>query len=645
MRRLRLIFMLAILANTVLAQFQNVSSEAGIEHISVSPILMGGGAVFIDYNNDGWQDIIVTGGITNDRVYKNINGERFEEDLLALPYYRSSSTLTSAVLALDYNNDGCRDLLVCNFNKSETNFLLENNCEGGYIDVTNESGIFGKAASMGAAIRDINDDGFQDIYIINYIEQVGFIRDASDNVIDYDHQCYSDFIFINNGDGTFTESSAALEVSSGCGLAVIELDFLEDETKGFYVANDFGEYLTPNQVVNYNQSGSSYSGLDIGLYAMGIAVGDIDQDLDLDLYVTNFGSNALLFREGDSFVDRAAEFGVENRISTDTFFSVSWGTFFIDIDNDSDQDLFVSNGYIPSSSIVYSGQFDANKLFLNADGVMNDRTEIVGLDDVAIGRGAIRGDYDNDGYLDILVCNINSADVGSTEARSYKLYRNITGDAFPKNYLKLFLKGAVDKDAYGTIATSYRNGIGNKQILLSSGTHASQSEKSLHFGLGSEEMIDSLVIKWSNGASSNFYDLPTNKSYLADQGESTIKILGCTDTESSNYDASAEVSWGCEFSSSTNVRDNKSSVQSYTINPNPVTTNTSLSVQLVFDTYQTDVQIQVLDVLGESYFEQSINVNGVALSTNIPVSRLSKGVYFILVSDDQGVTSKKFIKL
>ena len=111
------------------AQFRNVSAEVGIEHISVSPILMGGGATFIDYNNDGWQDIIVTGGTTNDKVFKNINGQRFEEDLNALPFYRTNSTLTSAVQGLDFNNDGCRDILISNFNKNEGNILLQNDCK------------------------------------------------------------------------------------------------------------------------------------------------------------------------------------------------------------------------------------------------------------------------------------------------------------------------------------------------------------------------------------------------------------------------------------------------------------------------------------------------------------------------------------
>lgn len=616
---------------TVNAQFLNVSADVGIEHISVSPILLGGGAVFIDYNDDGWQDIVVTGGTTKDRVFKNLNGERFEEDLKALPFYRTNLTLTSAIQGLDFNNDGCRDLLISNFSKTESNILLQNDCNGQYINVSESAGITHRAASIGAAIRDINNDGFQDIYIINYIETVGFKRNDQDEVVDYDHQCYADFLYINNGDGTFTEAGSMANVSSGCGLAVAELDFLEDGSLGFYVANDFGESLTPNEVKPYTGSSEMISGLDIGLYAMGVAVGDIDMDQDLDLYITNFGSNALLIRDGTTFTDQAEAYNVENRISTDTLLSVSWGTFFFDMDNDMDQDLFVSNGFIPSSAIVFSGQFDANKLYINDSGTMNDQSEGVGIDDVSIGRGAIKGDYDNDGYIDILVCNINSSDVGSSEFLTYKLYRNVTGDVLDKNYAKVLLEGEDDLDAYGSIATAYVGGLGIKQILMSSGTHASQSEKSLHFGLSDNTIIDSLEVKWSNGLNSTFYNLDANQFYNVSQSTNMVDVLGCMDPAAQNYNATATLDYACIVErGGTSVGNlNDIDLEVFISGNNIVFSGTDK-----FD----DIAAKLYNVLGQEIFRHIIDGDIVRDVGNLPI-----GVYYLLLEADGKYYSDKFL--
>ena len=174
-----------------------------------------------------------------------------------------------------------------------------------------------------------------DIYVLNYIDTLIFERDASGEIIGFDHQCIPNMLYLNNGDFTFSEMTAAYQASGhGCALAVAPV-FLDNGNRGIYLANDFGEYLHPNEFLWFNEDTNTFEeqaatmGLDQAMFGMGIAVGDIDGDLDLDYYVTNMGKNVLMENVDGKYVDRADVDGVDDTFANEIERTTGWGTFFL----------------------------------------------------------------------------------------------------------------------------------------------------------------------------------------------------------------------------------------------------------------------------------------------------------------------------
>lgn len=610
--------------------FVDQTKELGLEHIHVIRSYLGGGAVFVDYDNDGWQDIYLTGGEVPDKLYRNIEGRMFKDVSFDLPFVKGSK-ISTGVVALDFDNNGCRDLFITTLNKDFPNVLLRNNCDGFYTNVSVPAGISHGACSMGANIQDINLDGFPDIYVINYVEDEKFIENVEGEIIGYDHTCQSDFLYINNGDGTFAESSEQLGVgNTGCGLAVTSLGFLENDARGYYIANDFGEWIEPNVLLNVSDPSDNAGtyGLDIGLYGMGIAVGDIDNDQDFDLYITNIGKNALMVNQDNLFQNQASAFNIENEFVEDSLLSVSWGSFFADLDNDMDLDLFVSNGTVPTAPFLAGSPFDPSVLYVNNEGTMTDMTLEWGLRNLAINRGAIFGDYNNDGFLDILVTSILEDDLGSSEFLTFKLFKN---KGSGNNYIKLILEGAHDRDAFGSIITLYAEDIARKQVLLSSATHASQHEKAINFGLSSLNSLDSILVKWPNGNAQTFTGLEINSTYQLSQVDGSSALLGCTDPESENYDPNAQINHGC--------------IAKFTSRANPIE---ELSVKLYVGGNQLyfegelgsrgHLSIKVFNAIGQLVLSRPRH----DLSA-INLGALTSGIYTALINFDGLFYSKKIV--
>ena len=198
----------------------------------------------------------------------------------------------------DLDNDGYREILVTT-GWDEPNMLLYNNGDGTFTDVTASAGLIGDTAySTSATFGDFNLDGWLDIYVSNWVDSIGVLHDSLWTVVGYSHRGFANFLYINNGDGTFSEVAQATGAGDmGCGLATSATDYDNDGDIDLYNANDFGEWVIPNVLLRNDGTTftdvSAPSGADIAMYGMGIAVGDYDHDLDLDYYVTNIGANAL----------------------------------------------------------------------------------------------------------------------------------------------------------------------------------------------------------------------------------------------------------------------------------------------------------------------------------------------------------------
>ncbi|NNE54667.1 MAG: VCBS repeat-containing protein, partial [Flavobacteriales bacterium] len=304
--KLALVSVMSLAVHAMRGQgFVEISGEVGIEHLHSATAYMGGGCAWLDFNNDGWEDLYVTGGLISDRLYRN-NGDGSFSDVTAgsgLEFTELANTM--GVCTGDVDRDGNEDIFVITW-RSTTNsqlapsMLFINQGNGLFFEQAEEMGITEAAYSVGGSMIDVNGDGWLDLYSGNYVATPGFLYEDG-AVVGFDHECYEDWIYINNQDGTFTEMAAELNATNdGCTLAVAGTNYDRDEDVDLMIINDFGQWVLPNQLFEYQNGGdtliniSAQTAVDVGLYGMGVAVGDYDEDLDLDYYVTNLGRNVLL---------------------------------------------------------------------------------------------------------------------------------------------------------------------------------------------------------------------------------------------------------------------------------------------------------------------------------------------------------------
>ena len=176
------------------SQFKDLKNDLGFEHAHVHPALMGGGVVLFDLNNDGWEDIYLTGGFARDRLLLNLGDFQFEDITRSLPYIPLTLE-TSGGMSGDFNNDGWADLFITTYDPETPNILLINDQNGGFIEATFTAGISHPGPGIGGTLIDFNNDGHLDVYVNNYIDTLRFERDSiADAIIGYDHVCFSQFL-------------------------------------------------------------------------------------------------------------------------------------------------------------------------------------------------------------------------------------------------------------------------------------------------------------------------------------------------------------------------------------------------------------------------------------------------------------------
>lgn len=505
-----LTFAFLLLGQLVLAQvnFTEKAAAVGINHFHLSPGLIGAGLAVFDYNNDGWEDIWMTGGDKQDALYVNNGDGTFTENGFWAGLLITANYHTKGIVTGDINNDGWRDVFLVTRTESP-NLLLLNNGDGTFISIGSFAGLSDDVAWSGAAtMADFDQNGWLDIYVGNYIEDSDFIYDPTgQTIIGYAHTCQQNFLYLNNGDLTFTEwGSMAGAADEGCALATLATDFNLDGKVDLLVANDFGEWVLPNASLQNNGSdflnNNQFNGMDKEMYGMGIASGDMDQDNDLDYYFTNIGSNALMENKKGHFEDIANVAGVEDEKAGDNL-TVGWGAAFVDVDNDTDLDLFVANGFIPTLAFNQTSVENPDRLFLNKtvpDGETKQFEEVAdisGLGDKGLARGMAHGDFDRDGDQDLVVLP-TSGTAGPQDVDKALFYENETVN--DNNWLDVKLEGTIsNRDAFGA---KMRVVVEDKKWMheiTSGSSHASQNTSIAHLGLGESDKVDNLIIEWPMG--------------------------------------------------------------------------------------------------------------------------------------------------
>ena len=525
-------------------QFTDITERANIKfrHVA-SPEKkyivesMSGGVALFDYDNDGYEDIffvnsltvdlVKTAGKTTSALYHN-NGDGTFTDVTA------KSGLANVgwgmgVAAGDYDNDGFEDLFVTCLGQ---NHLYHNNGDGTFTDVTSKAGVGASHWSTGAAFLDYDNDGRLDLFVSNYVDfdvnhlpEFGKGRTCQFKGVPV--QCgprglpgAHDYLFHNNGDGTFTDVSEKAGVSDPngyYGLGVIASDFDEDGFVDIYVAND----STPCFLYHNNGngtfkeigfiSGTAVNGDGSEQGSMGVTVGDYDHDGKLDLFKTNFADeyNTLYHNDGqDGFTDVS----YKANVAAVSMPYVGWGTKFFDYDNDGWVDLFVANGHVYPQLPNYRQR---NFLFHNNhDGTFNEVGASSGsplkLD--GVGRGVAFGDIDNDGDVDLVISNLDGAPL---------LLRNDGGNS--NNSVLINTVGVKsNRDGIGARVKVIAGDLQQVDEVRSGGSYLSQSDLRLHFGLEARSKINLIEVRWPSGTVDKIRDAGVNRILTIKEGQGLV---------------------------------------------------------------------------------------------------------------------------
>ncbi|RZW55651.1 MAG: T9SS type A sorting domain-containing protein [Flavobacteriaceae bacterium] len=375
-----LLFCIGFQVSNAQIAFADRATALGMSH-SAGTTFLGNGISFFDYNNDGWDDVTMcseTG--TALKFFKNVNGT-FVEEVLITPAITYN---TKQVNWVDIDNDGDKDLFVTS--DTDGNRLFENTGSMTLVDITTTAGIpTGNLYTYGASWGDYNNDGFLDVYISNR-DEVGFST--------------PNYLYRNNGDHTFTDVSTTVGLntdahSSFCS-AFFDMD--NDGDQDLFVANDRNIY--PNFLYKNNGDGtftdiSASSGAGIYMDAMSATIGDYNHDGWMDIYITNtFEGNVFLRNNGnETFQDVATSTGTE-------FNAIGWGSLFFDAENDMDLDIYVSGKLDGNPSLIPYAFYENHN-----DGTFSEPSPTGFESDNSSSYANATGDFNNDGLFDIVVSN------------------------------------------------------------------------------------------------------------------------------------------------------------------------------------------------------------------------------------------------
>ncbi|MBM3241712.1 CRTAC1 family protein [Candidatus Poribacteria bacterium] len=505
--------------------------------------ILGGGAAFFDYDNDGWLDIYLVNGahliepkpkVKPTNVLYHNNGDGTFADVTELAGVGDTGYGVGCS-AGDYDNDGDLDLYVTNFGP---NVLYRNNGDGTFTDVTAFANVGSPLLSTGCAWTDYDNDGDIDLYVANYV----------DWTVETDRACYAkelrvycnpkiypgtrDVLYRNNGDGTFTDVSEKAGIWTAPpnrGLGVVAGDYDNDGDQDLYIANDMdANYLFQNNGdgtfeeigllagVGYGENGEAEAG-------MGADAGDYDNDGLLDFIVGNFQNEPCRLYHNDGY-GLYTDVSYTSGIGEVTYRYLTWGIVFFDYDNDGYKDIFVANGHIQDNIAQFDNTttYEQPNLLLRnrGDGTFEDVTSSAfkGLENNKVSRAVALGDYDNDGDIDILVTNWN----GKVE-----LLRNEGGNR--KNWIKIKTVGvksnrpgigAKIKVVAAEITKEAKlRGLSQFEDVQTSGGYASTHDFSIHFGIGGAEKVDLIEIQWPSGLVQRKENIEANQIVLATEGE------------------------------------------------------------------------------------------------------------------------------
>jgi hypothetical protein len=496
------------------------------------PETLGSGCAFLDYDADGWQDILFVNGMdwpghkrerSTLKLYRNNRNGTFSDVTRAAGL--DIEMYGMGVAVGDYNNDGYPEVLITCVGQ---NRLFKNTGRGTFMDVTKSSGLAGRQAfSTSALWFDFDRDGRLDLFVCNYVkwspEHDVFCSLDGKNKSYCTPEAYRGetcWLFHNRGDGTFEDVTADSGIfdSSSKSLGVAILDYDQDSWPDLLVAND----TQPNKLYRNQRNGTfkdvaveagiAFSAEGKARAGMGVDVADFDNSGTPGIAISNFDNEMIgLYRaSGGGFADVAAQSGV-GLPSKNT---LGFGCVFLDADLDGALDLAVVNGHIDDTvrNVRGVGYAQPAQLFLNnGKGSFHDVAAEIGggFSQPKVGRGLAYGDFDRDGDLDILM---------TTNHGSAYLYRN---DQLAGNRsIRFRLVGTKsNRDAIGSSLRIFQNGLTQSRLVKGGSSYLSQSELPVTFGVGRRDKIDRVVIQWPSARTEEYKQLTTGRAYECVEGK------------------------------------------------------------------------------------------------------------------------------
>ena len=480
--------------------FENVAPSMGITHSVNTDLLYGGNGVsFFDFDNDGWDDITFIQENDSILFYKNNNGN-FE----IIPSFVFNPGQTRQVLWVDYDNDGDNDLFITATNGLAR--LLNNDGSFNFTDVSVAAGLsIFNTNNFGVSFADFDHDGFLDFYLARYY--------LSGNASDPNQ---TNALYKNNGDGTFTNVTLTAGVGNGIqpSFMGIWIDIDNNSWPDLYVINDrvlWGNSLYLNQgdgtFLDYtDESGTIMFGED----PMGATFEDYDNDEDLDILISNGGPPSKPIRLyknlGDStFTNVATSLGIHVNVTN----HCTWGSTWLDVENDSYKDLYVTTGLLTmdASNEIRSYLFRSNTALS-----FDDSPGVFPANHVAASYSCAKGDFDNDGFADLVVQN----------AKNFNsfIWKNKFANTTTNSYIKVTLEGvAANKMAIGSWINVYCDNDVYSHYTRAGEGFVSQNSQHYIFGLGDNLKADSIIVTYPSGTVDTYYNKPADMSYHFIEGE------------------------------------------------------------------------------------------------------------------------------
>jgi hypothetical protein len=479
--------------------YVNVAPEQGLDFLIPVQAMpfnseVGCGVSFFDFDGDGWDDL--TFANTNDSLlfYRNDGGV-----LQRLPSVLFGAGHVKQVLWVDVDNDGDKDLFVTTYNGPLR--LLRNDGDWTFTDISESSGLpQGNRKHFGASFGDYDKDGFLDLHVCTFIH-----GPAIPDVTRWNQ------LYRNNGDGTFTDVTIAAGVGNGmrASFQSVWIDVDVDGWPDLFVINDFA----PGNALFRNNGDGTFTDIaeEAGLllpfeHPMSISVSDVDNDGDLDIFMSNTGiyplvnsaRSLLMVNNGDgSFTEASGAMGLN-------IFEWGWGGLWVDHDNNGYQDLYLATHREFGPAV-------ANQFHINTGGTsFSNGASLFPTPQIRKSHSVARGDLDGDGFADIVVQN--------QAPNPPYLWKNTGGQGA---FIRVSLEGRFsNRQAVGSWIKVYAGGQRYIHYTLCGENYLGQSSQHILFGLGNAAVVDSVEVEYLSGHVDRYYELAVNAAYHFVEGDS-----------------------------------------------------------------------------------------------------------------------------